>query len=214
MPCHIRLMCREDIAQVNEIDREAFPTLWPPYNYENELHNPLAHYIVACSGEEKLEVVEEKGFSRLASRVRRWFDRDHHSGNGQLLSGGQYIIGFAGFWVMADEAHITNVAVRKAYRRQGMGERLLISIIDLITELKTQFVVLEVRASNIAAQNLYRKYDFVQVGLRRGYYSDNGEDGVLMSTEYITSTQFQTRFQELKQAYFTRWAIPVGKAVN
>ena len=212
LPCYVRLMRREDIAQVSEIDREAFPTLWPPANYQHELQNRLAHYIVACEEgktveEPEVEAAPEKGFSRLVSKMRRLFNHDRFFGSELPTSGRQYISGFAGFWFMADEAHITNVAVRERYRHQGIGELLLISIIDLAMELKARIITLEVRASNIAAQSLYRKYGFSQVGLRRGYYSDNREDGVLMSTEDISSASFQSYLNQMKEAHSRKWGI-------
>ena len=218
MPYYVRLMRKEDIAQVNEIDREAFPTEWPPVNYRHELQNRLAHYIVACDEERTVEKPEvktspEKGFLGLASRVRQLFNQ-HFSTNELPPSGEEYIIGFAGFWIMADEAHLTNIAVREQYRRQGMGEMLLISCIDLAAELKAHFFTLEVRASNTAAQNLYRKYGFAQTGLRRGYYIDNREDAVLMSTETIASASFQAHLQQLKQAHSRKWGIALYQVVR
>ena len=78
-------------------------------------------------------------------------------------------------------------------------------VIDLAAKLDASMITLEVRASNIAAQGLYYKYGFVQVGLRRGYYTDNREDGVLMSIEDITSAPFQARLQQLKQDYLQKW---------
>ena len=205
-------MRKQDIAQVAEIDREAFPTLWPPVNYQHELSNPLARYIVACDEEEKVEepdvkATQQERHSGLAFRIKQLFNYDRFLGNEPLPSGGEYISGFAGFWVMADEAHISNIAVQKIHRRQGIGEFLLVALIDLAAKLNTRMITLEVRASNIAAQNLYYKYGFTQVGLRRGYYTDDGEDGVLMSTENITSAPFQARLQQLKQAYSEKWGI-------
>ena len=206
MACYLRLMRKEDIPQVNEIDREAFPTLWPPTDYRHELANRLAHYIVACDEEERVEepemkAIPQKGFSGLVSRLRRFF------GNELPTSGRQYIFGFAGFWIMGGEAHITNIAVWEKHHRQGMGELLLIALIDLATELDARFISLEVRASNTAAQSLYSKYGFTQVGVRRGYYTDNREDGVLMSLENITSAPVQANLQRLKQAHSQKWEI-------
>ena len=66
-------------------------------------------------------------------------------------------------------------------------------------------VTLEVRVSNAAAQQLYAKYGFSQVGLRRGYYTDNHEDAVIMSTDHIASHSFQAQLQELKKAYTEKW---------
>jgi len=212
LPCYVCRMLREDIAQVTEIDREAFPTLWPPANYHHELQNQLAHYIVACDEEKTVDEPEvkappEKSFSRLISRVRQLFNHGRFFANELPPSDKKYIAGFVGFWIMVGEAHITNIAVRVPYRRQGIGELLLISLIDMATELNAHTITLEVRASNTAAQSLYQKYGFTQVGLRRGYYSDNREDGVLMSTENITSAQFQAYLNRLKQAHSKRWGI-------
>jgi len=205
-------MCREDIAQVADIDREAFPTMWPPANYRHELENRLAHYIVACDEGRAVEKTEaestpEGGILGLVSWVRRLFNHDRFFGDQMPPSGKEYVAGFAGIWFMADEAHLTNIAVRKLYQRQGIGELLLISIIDLSTELNARFLTLEVRASNTTAQSLYHKYGFSQVGMRRGYYTDNHEDAMLMSTESISSASFQARLQQLKQAYSIKFGI-------
>jgi len=202
-------MGRGDIAQITEIDREAFPTQWPPANYKRELENRLAHYIVVCDAgkmaeEPGVEVASGGGLSGLVSRARRLFNYGRFFGGEASPSTREYIIGFAGCWVMADEAHLINIAVRKSHRHQGIGELLLISIIDLAAELNTNIITLEVRASNTAAQSLYNKYGFVQVGLRRGYYVSEREDGVLMSTEDIHSASFQAHFQQLKQAYASK----------
>ena len=209
---YVRLMRKEDIAQVNEIDREAFPTQWPAANYQHELQNRLAHYIVACDEGKTVEEPEvkaspEKGLPRLLSRARQLFNHNRFFSNELPPSGKEYITGFAGFWIMVDEAHITNIAVRELYRYQGIGELLLISTIDLATELNARIITLEVRASNTAAQSLYHKYGFTQTGLRRGYYTDNREDAVLMSTENITSASFQARLNQLKQAHSRKWGI-------
>ena len=205
-------MSKEDIARVTEIDREAFPTPWPPSNYQHELQNRLAHYIVACDegktvAEPEVKDSPEKGFPRLASRVRQLLNHNRFFSNELPPPGKEYIVGFAGLWIMADEAHITNIAVRELYRRQGIGELLLISTIDLATELNARIITLEVRASNTAALGLYYKYGFTQAGLRRGYYTDNKEDAVLMSTENIASTSFQAHLQRLKQAHSRKWGI-------
>ncbi|TET48181.1 MAG: ribosomal-protein-alanine N-acetyltransferase [Dehalococcoidia bacterium] len=202
MPYYLRPMRKEDIVQVNEIDREAFPTQWPPPDYRRELQNPLARLIIV--GDEDKTVAEPEvkapNTSGLVSRVRQLFSRERFFGE-KASSGNQYVLGFASIWVMADEAHITNIAVRKQYQRQGIGERLLISVIDLAAELKADFITLEVRVSNTIAQSLYHKYGFTKVSARPGYYTDNREDALLMSSESITSASFQARFQQLNRAH-------------
>ena len=126
MSYYVRPMHRQDVAQVTEIDREAFPTQWPSPNYERELQNRLAHYIVVCDESKTVEKPEVEPPSRkslLPSGLRRLFSRNPSFSDELLPPVGHCIIGFAGFWVMADEAHISNIAVREAYRRQGLGEK-------------------------------------------------------------------------------------------
>jgi len=199
----IRQMVKEDLNQVNQIDREAFPTQWPPPNYRQELQNRLAHYIVACDDSKTVEAPEKKprkGLFGLASRVMPW---SRHSSTPDEVPSPvvkEYIVGFSGIWVLVDEAHITNIAVRQQYHGQGLGELLLIATIDLSGELKASMMTLEVRASNLVAQKLYSKYGFKQVGIRRGYYLDNHEDAVIMSTESITAPSFLSKLEELRVA--------------
>ena len=209
MPDYIRLLRREDIDQVMEIDREAFPTEWPPPNFKRELDNRLASYIVACNAEkmpdEPEELTPQNGPRNLMSRVRSLFIRDQSPGSERSVKGRECIMGFAGFWTMADEVHITSIATREAFRRQGIGELLLQSVIDMANQRAARIVTLEVRVSNTAAQQLYTKYGFNQAGLRRGYYTDNREDAAIMSTDHIASPSFQAQLNELKKAYTEKW---------
>ena len=218
MAYRVQYMGKEDLRQVNEIDREAFPTQWPPPDYRRELHNPLARLIVVSDDRHRAEIpakdVPHQEVSGLMARLKRWWRQYRFFGDRASESGGQFIIGFASIWVMADESHITNIAVRKGYQRQGIGELLLISIINLSAELKADIITLEVRVSNLPAQRLYQKYGFVQVGLRHGYYTDNREDALLMSTGNITSASFQTQFQQLKRAYARKYGEPVKSLSN
>ena len=209
MAYYIRYMCKEDVSQINEIDREAFPTQWPPPDYRRELQNPLARLLVVCDDSHNSEEPEVdppgEDVSGLMSRIKRWWRQNRIFGNRPPQSSGQCIIGFASMWIMADEAHITNIAVRQSYQRQGIGEMLLMSTIDLAAELKANIATLEVRVSNLPAQSLYHKHGFGQAGLRRGYYTDNREDALLMSTESITSAPFQAQLQKLKRAHTRKY---------
>ncbi len=220
LPYYVRMMSRKDVAQVTEIDREAFPTLWSSVNYKHELQNRLAHFIVACdkrkTDEEiaKVEAPSERSFAGRASRVRRLFNLSRFFSNRLSSLHKEYIIGFTSFWIMAGSAHITSISVRKPHRRQGVGELLLISVIELITELNAHLITLEVRASNTAARNLYNKHGFTKTGLRRSYYIDNREDAVLMSSENISAASFQTRFQRLKQAHSRKWGIALSQVAR
>lgn len=214
MSYYVRLMHREHVVQVTRLDREAFPTMWPAANYERELENRLARYIVACDENRTVEEPQadpppERGFARLALRLKGLFNHDRFFGTSLPPSGKEYIVGFSGIWVVADEAHITNIAVQETYRRQGIGEFLLICVIDLAAKLNARFITLEVRISNYPAQSLYRKYGFTQVGVRRQYYTDDHEDAMLMSTEDITAAPFQVQLYQRKQEHAKRWGIPL-----
>ena len=99
---------------------------------------------------------------------------------------------------MVDEAHITTIAMHPDFRRRGLGEFMLVSLIDIAYSINARWVTLEVRVSNHHAQNLYRKYGFREAGLRHRYYSDNQEDALIMWTDEIKSLTYTQKFQELK----------------
>ena len=198
----IRLAQDRDVHQVVDIDREAFASdclFRSPNSYRREIHNATACYIVAGMGEE--QDVPEQPPPRVPW-YKRLFSHNRHSV--EPADNDQYILGFAGLWFMPDEAHITAIGVRNDYRRAGIGERLLISLIDLAAQSNLETMTLEVRVSNKTAQALYHKYGFRVVGKRRHYYSNNGEDALVMSTSTLTSAPFQARFQQLKEAHNQR----------
>lgn len=93
-------------------------------------------------------------------------------------------IGYAGYWNVAGEGGITNVAVLPECRRNGIGSMLIAQMIKSAKELNLDLLTLEVRKSNIAAQGLYKKYGFDIIGERKRYYSDNGEDAWIMTKSF------------------------------
>jgi ribosomal-protein-alanine N-acetyltransferase len=96
----------------------------------------------------------------------------------------QQIVGFCGMWLVMDESHITNVAVTEQVKGQGIGEGLMREAIRVAKDNGAVLMTLEVRVSNTIAQNLYRKLDFQNGGIRKGYYSDNLEDALVMWVEF------------------------------
>lgn len=96
----------------------------------------------------------------------------------------QRIVGFCGMWLVMDESHITNVAVTEQVKGQGIGEGLMREAIRVAKDNGAVLMTLEVRVSNTIAQNLYRKLDFQNGGIRKGYYSDNLEDALVMWVEF------------------------------
>jgi len=92
----------------------------------------------------------------------------------------EHIIGYAGVWCIVDEGHITNVAVSPKHRRKQVGTALMETLIRETEKEGITCHTLEVRAGNEAALRLYRKLGFEALGVRKGYYEDNGEDAVIM----------------------------------
>lgn len=95
------------------------------------------------------------------------------------------IVGYAGIWCVCGEGHITNIAVHPDYRGNGIGSLLLEGLIDIARKEQILSMTLEVRKSNLVAQALYRKYGFKDSGFRKAYYSDNGEDALIMWKDSI-----------------------------
>ncbi len=215
MSYYTRPMTRQDIEDVSEIDREAFPTQWPPADYAYEFKNQMAHYLVAC---DSATPTPPRPTKAPPGKFRAWLDRLLGASQPppETTPGGHYIVGFVGFWVMAGEAHITSIAVRETYRRRSIGELLLAAAIDLATEMHADVVTLEVRVSNTNAQNLYLKYGFKRVGERKKYYLDRGpsgqtrEDAYIMTTDPIKSGEYQILLRKLKEARLARTATAGG----
>jgi ribosomal-protein-alanine N-acetyltransferase len=114
------------------------------------------------------------------------------------------IVGYGGMWLMVDEAHITTFAVHPAWRRQRIGERLLLAFLDLALARQAHEATLEVRLSNLPARRLYEKYGFRPVGLRPRYYSDDNEDALIMTTEPLADPAMQARLARLRAAVDAR----------
>lgn len=182
----------EDIPQVLEVDRESYTLPWPASAYRREImHNRNAHYVVLRriapddTGETHDEHEEERPRLLPFLPWPRRVEGPPRPGR---------IVGYAGMWLVIDEAHITTIAVREAARGQGLGELLLTSLIEAASEMGADRVTLEVRVSNDPAQRLYEKYGFRREGLRSRYYSDNNEDAYIMTVTGIRSEPYQRRF--------------------
>lgn len=113
------------------------------------------------------------------------------------------VVGFAGLWVMVDEAHVTTFAVNPRWRRRGVGERLLLGLLDVAVNRGAREATLEVRLSNMPARRLYEKYGFRPVGIRPRYYS-NGEDALIMTTDPLASSSMRDRMARLRASLDAR----------
>jgi ribosomal-protein-alanine N-acetyltransferase len=207
----------EDISRVMEIEHVSFSAPWSARAYDYELrYNEMARYFVARPQDLAYEsgVQKNQASGAEAEADARSGQAGHRSLWRRLLGEPKEapvklesevpIVGYGGFWLMIDEAHISTIAARPDWRRRGVGELLLVTMIDSAMEMGAGVVTLEVRVSNTGAQALYRKYGFEQVGLRKHYYSDNNEDALIMTTPHVTSAAYARKFQERKAALFRR----------
>jgi ribosomal-protein-alanine N-acetyltransferase len=221
----------EHIPAVSAIEKLSFPQPWPQNAYRREIaENRMAHYIVArrvggpgsnesSTPEASNAQTQSPDFIGRLSRLLRPPDPPRSA---QLDEELRSIVGYAGIWVMTDEAHITTIASHPSVRGQGIGEFLLVALIHRGMEVGARWMTLEVRASNAVAQNLYRKYTFKEMGVRRRYYSDNGEDALVMWTDALDSDSFETALDENERKLAERlgaaevrlggtvWSLPNG----
>ncbi len=208
----VRPMQVGDIAQVMEVERQSFPSMWPATAFKRELeHNRLARYLAVverraespAGGQPRPTVAARSGLGRFLGGLRQVL-----AGDGMLPppeEREELVVGFVGIWLLVDEAHIVTIAVRDSHRRRGVGELLLIAAIETALRERQSVVTLECRVSNAAALRLYKKYGFEQVGLRRRYYSDNQEDGYILTAAGIDTPSYGRRFQRLRDEHRERW---------
>jgi ribosomal-protein-alanine N-acetyltransferase len=177
-------MTPDDIAQVIEIEQMVFPAPWSARAYHYEL----------TANEFSTMLVLRPTFRRAPQRLL------HRLG----LLEPPPLLGYAGFWLLADEAHICTIAVHPQWQGQGLGELLLLHLLDWGRDSGAVRATLEVRVSNQVAQALYRKYDFGTVGRRKGYYINNNEDALIMTTPPLESPEFQQHLSHCRHQLYAR----------
>lgn len=198
----IEPMLESDIEQVQQIERRSFSTPWSASTYRHELRDANnSRYVVARASmtpppPRSPEPPPRRGL--LASLFPSLF------GSSQTQRSPYTLVGYAGLWLNVDEAHITTIAVAPEYRGRGIGELLLNGLIDQALELNTDMLTLEVRVSNIVAQQLYLKYGFRPSGTRARYYTDNGEDALIMWTDSMRSAAYRNHLRQLREQLFER----------
>ncbi|MEC9309164.1 MAG: ribosomal protein S18-alanine N-acetyltransferase [Chloroflexota bacterium] len=205
----LRTMGAEDVDEVINIEREAFSPLWPGTSFRRQLNNRYSAYLVAAENVEDVDdlpaIMEDEADSKETFRNRLVrIARNVVSKSTIANSHGHKLSGYVGIWFQGNESHITEIAVREEYRGQGIGELLLIGSILAATRNGSTVVTLEVRMSNFIAQRLYEKYGFSTAGIRKGYYSDNREDALIMTTNPIHTSEYRSKFIELQELFTKR----------
>ena len=197
------------IPAVAAIENESFPVSWPASAYRREIErNNMAYYLIAKRSPRAGRPRREPRFLARPGGIRTEPDRlwvrlgrivlgDGRESKSYLPEEAEeleQLVGYTGMWFMVDEAHITTIAVDPPYRGEGVGELLLVALLDRAFEIGAETATLECRVSNFIAQALYRKYTFRDMGLRKRYYSDDGEDALIMTTEQLDSPAFRDAF--------------------
>ncbi|MDE2481034.1 MAG: ribosomal protein S18-alanine N-acetyltransferase [bacterium] len=111
---------------------------------------------------------------------------------------GGKIVAYGGIWVIFEDSHVTTIAVDPGFRGRKYGEIMLLHLLDEAIERGATWMTLEVRESNVAAQTLYRKYGFTTVTTRKGYYSDNNENALVMWAGNLKGDLYRSRLNALR----------------
>lgn len=170
MTLTLRYMHTADIPEVVNIEQASFRPAWSADSYRFEINRSECSFMVVL---EAASAQPMTGLRRLINRVRGK-ENDIQK---------REIVGFGGLWKIEDEAHVSTIASHPTYRGKSYGEILLAGMVHRAIDLGAGYIVLEVRVSNTVAQNLYHKYHFDIVDIKRGYYQNDNEDAYDMRVE-------------------------------
>ena len=218
---YVRPVEYRDAAMLSTVEREAFPSQWPPTRFSREIARRRTSYLAAARelpnslDSSRCPVTPqptprsgksaEQGrgiLGRIAAGLKQISFVDSFTG---AKPPRDYVAGFVGVWFIADEAHIVSLGVRPKDHRKGVGELLMLGAFREARRYGARDVTLEVRASNFPARALYRKYGFREVGLRKHYYLDNGEDAIIMTTPPIANVEYAISLDSLARSHAVRW---------
>lgn len=188
-----------DVPEVSRVERRCFTNPWPESAYRRELRNPSSNYYIVLRHRAAPPEVESEAARRGRLALLPLLRRPEPASSDP-------IVGFAGMWALYDEAHVTTIGVAPEHRGRGLGELLLVALFEEALRRNVEWITLEVRVSNDAALSLYEKYGFTYQGVRRRYYSDNGEDAHIMWSPSLRDERYLQRYEELRARLFERLA--------
>lgn len=215
----LNVMTQDDVPGVSRVERRCFANPWPASAYRRELQSPEQNYYVVLRetrlgslvpdpDPDPLQPVRaENGRANGRSVPRRSLlpiGRNRTQDSNSVEHGA--IVGFAGMWLAFDEAHVTTIGIDPRHRGRGLGELLLLCMFDEAMTRGANWLTLEVRISNAAAQALYRKYGFTTHGTRKRYYSDNNEDALIMWSPALSEPEFRATLQSRRDSLVRRLA--------
>jgi len=208
----IEPMVQDDVEEVGGVERLCFTNPWPLSAYRRELRNPDQNFYIVLRDDPAADASElfeddHSPFGTLPgtlSSTRSTSRRPHrfafwNIGRRDDVGPHPPIIGFAGMWHLYDEGHVTTIGVVPKYRARGLGEVLFVAMLDEAIRRQVTWVTLEVRVSNVSAQNLYQKYGFTTQGRRPRYYSDNNEDAFIMWSDSLKSQEFLAQIEQRRR---------------
>jgi [ribosomal protein S18]-alanine N-acetyltransferase len=194
---YLEPMKPEDVPEVSQLDHRCFTNPWPQSAYRRELATPEGNFYIVLRqklpGTQVREMDQDNGRFALLPRWL-WSDRGDSDP----------IVGYAGMWVRAGEAHVTTIGVAPEVRGRGLGELLFVAMLEEAIARDAEWLTLEVRVSNTQAQSLYEKYGLTKHGIRRRYYSDNGEDADIMWSESLRDPDYLRRVEWLRDGLADR----------
>lgn len=205
-----------DIPQAIQIDKEAFPENNSSPAFKRELReNKLSLYLVVVDESISYERwAESRGLPDFATTTKNYRNKFSSTiwrmlkGREELVdSTKELVVGYIGIWSVIDQGHIISIAVRETLRKAGIGELMIIGAVESNQLIGNNELTLEVRVSNEAAQNLYKKFGFKVVGRRKKYYSDNREDAYIMTTSGIDTQEYKEMMENLRLNYTQRWGL-------
>jgi len=172
----------EDLPALMEIEERSFSAPWSEATYRHEISaNPMAFYYVVrppLAGSDQADAEFAGAEARTTDTpVTDALPADAPTADYRSLT--TDILAYGGFWLTGDEAHIVTIASHHALRGRGLGETMLLFLLQQAQSLGASIVSLEVRPSNAPALGLYRKWGFEEEGRRKAYYRDNNEDALI-----------------------------------
>lgn len=212
------MMTQDDVPDVSRVERRCFANPWPASAYRRELQNPAQNYYVVLR-DIQVGSLESSGLDTTRSGAQVATAEESRQrpvprrsllpmGRGRQQGGNgreeSPIIGFAGMWLAFDEAHVTTIGVDPPHRGLGLGELLLLCMFDEAVARGANWLTLEVRVTNAAAQALYRKYGFTAHGTRKRYYSDNNEDALIMWSPPLGEPAYRAEVESQREALARR----------
>jgi ribosomal-protein-alanine N-acetyltransferase len=191
----------EQLLAVVELDQLCFGQLWTLDGYKRELDSPNSDLLVIEEiSSKELEVI---GQSTQYGRENSAPTALSQEGDSPLE---RSLVGIGCLWAILEEAHITILGVHPSYRGQGLGQALLYALLKKARKRRLEWATLEVRASNRPAQSLYEKFGFQEVGRRRRYYKDTGEDALILWRSGLQTPEFQQTLSEWHSSISDRFA--------